>query len=161
MLELCELFAAAGPRRLGIDFVAFGADEYGRHKGGNLGAAEYVRRHPAEVAETVAVVEADGIGTAPRKPKVRLIGWPPERREGVLKALARYPAYAVADQSDDPAARPTAFNLPGKPAAAFVDDYRFLPIHTVHDTIDLMSQEGLAYATEVIGAVLEHLADAG
>ena len=159
VLELCELFAAAGPRRLGIDFVAFGADEYGRHKGSNLGAAEYVRRHPVEVAESVAVVEADGIGTAPRKPRVRLIGWPIGRREGVLETLARYPDYEVVDQSDDPAARPTAFNLPGVPAAAFIDDYRFLPIHTKHDTIDLMSKEGLAYATEVIGAVVEHLAN--
>ena len=159
VLELCELFAAAGPRRYGIDFVTFGADEYGRHKGGNLGAAEYVRRHPKEVAEAVAVVEADGIGTAPRRPSVRLIGWPAHRRGGVLETLARYPDYEVNDQSDDPTARPTAFNLPGVPAAAFVDDYRFLPIHTVHDTIDLMSKEGLAYATEVIGAVVEHLAD--
>ena len=158
-MELCELFAAAGPRRLGIDFVAFGADEYGRHKGGNLGAAEYVRRHAAEVVETVAVVEADGIGTAPRRPRVRLIGWPAKRRAGVRETLGRYPDYEVDDQSDDPGARPTAFNLPGVPAVAFVDDYRFLPIHTVHDTIELMSKEGLGYATEVIGAVVEHLAD--
>ena len=158
VLELCELFAAAGGgRELGIDFVAFGADEYGRARGANLGAAEYVRRHPAEVRETRAVVEADGIGTAPLRPRVRLIGWPSDRREGVLEVFRRFPAYEVNDQSDQPDARPTAFNVPGAPAAAFIDDYRFLPIHTVQDTIDLMSRDGLAFATEVIAALLAHL----
>jgi aminopeptidase YwaD len=158
ILELCEVFAGAGVPRFGIDFVAFGADEYGRHRGGNLGAAEYVRRHPVEVSETQAVVEADGVGTAPRRPRVRLIGWPRERRGGVLDALRRFPQYEVDDQSDLPDARPTAFNIPGAPALAFVDDYRFLPIHTVHDTIDLMSADGLAFATQVMVSVVEHLA---
>ncbi|MGH2369110.1 MAG: M28 family metallopeptidase [Chloroflexota bacterium] len=157
VLELCEVFAAAGVPALGIDFVAFGADEYGRHRGGNLGAAEYVRRHPVEVGKTRAVVEADGVGTAPRRPRVRLIGWPPGRRESLLEVLRRFPAYTVDDQSDKPDARPTAFHLPGVPALAFVDDYRFLPIHTVQDTIDLMSPDGLALAAEVMGAVVEHL----
>jgi Zn-dependent M28 family amino/carboxypeptidase len=160
VLELCEVFAAARTPRLGIDFVAFGADEYGRARGANLGAAEYVRRHPAEVVETRAVVEADGVGTAPRRPRVRLIGWPPGHREGVLEVLGRFPEYEVNDQSDDPSARPTAFNVPGAPAVAFVDDYRFLPIHTAHDTIELMSAEGLAFAAEVMTAVVEHLASA-
>ena len=104
------------------------------------------------------MVEADGIGTAPRRPRVRLIGWPPERRAGLLDVLARYPAYEVNDQSDQPEARPTAFHLPGVPALAFVDDYRFLPIHTLHDTIDLMDAAGLAFAAEVIAAAVAHLA---
>ena len=158
VLELCQQFAAAGPAARGIDFVAFGADEYGRSGGANLGAAEYVRRHPAEVGASRAVVEADGIGTAPRRPRVRLIGWPPERRAGLLDVLARYPAYEVNDQSDQPEARPTAFHLPGVPALAFVDDYRFLPIHTLHDTIELMDAAGLAFAAEVIAAAVAHLA---
>jgi Iap family predicted aminopeptidase len=161
VLELCEVFAAKGTPRLGIDFVAFGADEYGRARGANLGAAEYVRRHPAEVAETRAVVEADGVGTAPRRPRVRLIGWPRGRRDGVLAALGRFPQYEVNDQSDDPTARPTAFNVPGAPAVAFVDDYRFLPIHTIHDTIELMSPKGLIFAVEVMAAVVEHLSSVG
>ncbi|MDQ3702441.1 MAG: M28 family peptidase [Chloroflexota bacterium] len=157
VLELCEVFAAAGTPALGIDFVAFGADEYGRHRGGNLGAAEYVRRHPQAVGETRAVVEADGVGTAPRRPRVRLIGWPAGGRERLKRVLSRFPAYEVNDQSDDPTARPTAFNLPGVPALAFVDDYRFLPIHTVQDTIDLMSSDGLAFAAEVMAASIAHL----
>jgi hypothetical protein len=36
VLELCELFATRGNRKLGVDFIAYGAEEYGRH-GGNLG----------------------------------------------------------------------------------------------------------------------------
>lgn len=158
ILELCEVFAAAPPPALTIDFVAFGADEYGRHRGGALGAAEYVRRHPGETARAQAVVEADGIGTAPRRPRVRLIGWPPGRRERLLEALQRFPTYEVNDQSDLATARPTAFNLPGVPALAFVDDYRFLPVHTPLDTIDLMSQDGLRFAAQVMAGVVEHLA---
>jgi len=157
VLELCELFARARTASLGIDFVAFGADEYGRHRGGNLGAAEYVRRHPTEVGQTRAVVEADGIGTAPRRPRVRLIGWPSGQREGLVGVLGRFPQYTVDDQSELPTARPTAFNVPGAPALAFVDDYRFLPIHTVHDTIDLMDPEALAQAAEVMAAVVKYL----
>ncbi|HEX2037117.1 MAG TPA: M28 family peptidase [Chloroflexota bacterium] len=160
LLELCELFAAAGTPAPGIEFVAFGADEYGRHRGGNLGSAEYVRRHPEAVRQTRAVVEADGIGTAPLRPRVRLIGWRPEVRDGLLGVLGRFPQYAVDDQSDQPGARPTAFNVPGAPALAFVDDYRFLPVHTVHDTIDLMHPEALALATEVMAAVTAHLTSA-
>ena len=38
------------PAARGIDFVAFGADEYRRYGGANLGAAEYVRRHPRRSA---------------------------------------------------------------------------------------------------------------
>jgi hypothetical protein len=160
VLELCEVFAAAGPQGLGLDFVTFGADEYGRTTGANLGAAEYVRRHPAEVGQTRAVVEADGVGTAPRRPRVRLIGWPAAARDALLDVFRRFPAYEVNDQSGQPDARPTAFNLPGVPAAAFVDDYRFLPIHTPLDTIDLMSEAGLAFAAETIAGVVAHLASA-
>lgn len=160
ILELCQVFGAA-PRDLGLEIVAFGADEYGRHRGGALGAAEYVRRHPGHVRRARAVVEADGVGTIPRRPRVRLIGWPPGRREGVLDVLARFPEYGVNDQSGQPDARPTAFNLPGVPAAAFVDDYRFLPIHTPADTVDLMHPDGLLLATQTIAAVVEHLAAGG
>jgi hypothetical protein len=156
VLELCEVFARARTPDLGLELVTFGADEYGRH-GGNLGAAEYVRRHPEQVRLTQAVVEADGIGTAPRRPRVRLVGWPPGAREGVLGVLRRYREYEVDDQSDQPGARPPAFHLPGLPAAHFVDDYRFLPIHTPHDTIDLMDRDGLALASRVMAALVEHL----
>jgi aminopeptidase YwaD len=156
VLELGEVLAGAGTPRLGIELVAFGADEYGRH-GGNLGAAEYVRRHPEEVRLTRAVIEADGVGTIPRRPRVRLVGWPPGEREGVLEVLGRFPEYTVDDQSDQPGARPPAFHLPGLPAAYFVDDYRHLPIHTTEDTIELMDRDALALAAEVMGAVAAHL----
>src|SRR5205085_9221830 len=62
LLALCETFATAGSRRLTIDFVAYGAEEYGRH-GGNLGAVEYVRRNASEVRQTQVLVELDCIGT--------------------------------------------------------------------------------------------------
>lgn len=157
VLELCDVFARAGALAQGLELVTFGADEYGRH-GGNLGAAEYVRRHPDQVRLTRTVVEADGIGTAPRRPRVRLVGWPPGAREGVLGVLRDFPDYEVDDQSDQPGARPVAFRLPGLPAVHFVDDYRFLPIHTPEDTIDLMDRDGLALAARALAAVVEHLA---
>jgi hypothetical protein len=158
VMELCRVFGGAAEAPLcGIDFVTFGADEYGRHRGGNLGTVEYVRRHPAEVAQTHAVVEADGVGTSPRRPRLRLIGWPAGRREPLRAVLEKFPEYGVDDQSDDPNARPTAFNIPGAPAVAFVDDYRFLPIHTVHDTIDLMHPDALLLAARTMTAVVDHL----
>ena len=54
VMELCELFAAAGRPKLGIHFIAYDAEEYGRHGGvlgGNLGSVEYVRRHPIETKQ--------------------------------------------------------------------------------------------------------------
>jgi aminopeptidase YwaD len=160
VLELCEVFGGVPPPALGIELVAFGADEYGRH-GGNLGAAEYVRRHPQEVRQARCVVEADGIGTAPRKPRLRLVGWRGGARAEVLEVLRRFPQYEVDDQSDRPDARPVAFHLPGVPAVHLVDDYRHLPIHTPADTIDLMSPDGLALAAEVMAALVGRLAGAG
>jgi aminopeptidase YwaD len=159
ILELCEALVATRPRYT-IDLVTFGADEYGRY-GGNLGAAEYVRRHPHEVATARGVVEADGIGTAPRRPRLRLVGWPSPTRDRLLEVLHRFPAYEVNDQSDQPNARPVAFYLPRVPAVHLVDDYRFLPIHTPADTIDLMDPEALLLATQVMAAVVEELAQAG
>lgn len=156
VLELCEVFASGQMPDLGLELVTFGADEYGRH-GGNLGAVEYVRRHPEEVRLTRAVVEADGIGTAPRLPRLRMVGWPPVERRGLLDLLRGFPDYQVDDQSDLPAARPAAFHLPGLPAVLLVDDYRFLPIHTPEDTINLMSRDGLALAGEVMAAIVGRL----
>lgn len=156
VLELCEVFASGQTPDLGLELVAFGADEYGRH-GGNLGAVEYVRRHPEEVRLSRAVVEADCIGTVPRRPKLRLMGWPAAPRRSLLDLLRGFPDYLVDDQSDLPDARPTAFHLPGLPAVYLLDDYSHLPIHTPEDNIDLMSRDGLALAGEVMAAVVGRL----
>jgi len=157
VLELCEMFAAAGMRRLGIDFIAYDAEEYGRHAGhgGNLGSVEYVRQHPAELQETRAVVEADTVGTATSPPRLRgAKGWPAERKEDILNVLRRFPRYIVADR---PGTAGGAFNLPGVPALAFVNSWESIPIHTAQDTIELVSADELAFATQVIAAVVQHL----
>jgi aminopeptidase YwaD len=159
VLELCEVFAAAGKRELGIDFVAYGAEEYGRHGGnlgGNLGSVEYVRRHPVEVAETKAVVEADCIGTVAIPPRVRVMGWSSPQREAIMGILQQFPRY-VTDVRPETERPRTAFNLPGVPVMAFVNDYGKLPIHTAQDTIDLMSSDELAFSAQVIAAVVDHL----
>jgi len=159
ILELCELFAAVDKRELGIDFIAYGAEEYGRHGGnlgGNLGSVEYVRRHPAEVMETKAVVEADCIGTVAVPPKVSVMGWSAPQSKGILDVLQQFPRCIVDVRPETEAPR-TAFNLPGVPVLAFVNDYGKLPIHTAQDTIDLMSSDGLASNAQVIAAVVDHL----
>lgn len=51
ILALCEAFTAIGRQHFGIDFVAYGAEEHGRHEG-NLGDVEYVRRNPVEGSQT-------------------------------------------------------------------------------------------------------------
>ena len=166
VLELCELFArqaCAGPgrRRLGIDFIAYGAEEYGRHgrhygHGDNLGSVEYVRRHPDRVHEACAVVEADCVGTRTVPPRLwHATGWTPEQKDGILGVARRFPRLIIDDR---PPRVPGAFHLPDVPAVTFVNDFESIPIHTAQDTIDLLSPDEMAFAARVIAAVVDHLA---
>lgn len=159
VMELCELFAKAGKHNLGIDFIAYGAEEYGRHGGnlgGNLGSVEYVRRHPVETKETWAVVEADCIGTVNIPPRVQVMGWSPFQRKSILDVLQQF-SRCVIDMRPEKETPRTAFNLPGVPVLAFVNDYGKLPIHTAQDTIDLMSPDELSFSAQIIAAVVDHL----
>lgn len=159
ILELCQLFATADERKLGIDFIAYGAEEYGRHGGnlgGNLGSVEYVRRHPVETKEARAVVEADCIGTVAIPPRVSVMGWSASQQEGILSVLKQFPR-CIADVRPETEVPRTALNLPGVPVMAFVNDYGKLPIHTAQDTIDLMNPEEMAHNAQIIAAVVEHL----
>lgn len=156
VLELCELLAKAGRRRLGVDFIAYGAEEYGRN-GYNLGAVEYVRRHPAETAQARALVEPDCIGMVALPPKVRVMGFPADRKEAVLGVLQKFARYIVDVRPDAEPPR-TAFRLPGVPALWFVNDYGKVPIHTAQDTIELMKPDELAFSAQVVAAVVNHLA---
>ncbi|MFC1716006.1 M28 family metallopeptidase [Candidatus Poribacteria bacterium] len=159
VLELCELFAAAGKRKQGIDFIAYGAEEYGRHGGnlgGNLGSVEYVRRHPVETSEALAVVEADCIGTVAVPPRVQVMGWSASQSKGIQDVLQQFPR-CIVDVRPEAEAPRTAFNLPGVPVLAFVNDYGKLPIHTAQDTIDLMNPDEMAFSAQVIAAVVDHL----
>jgi len=159
VLELCELFAAAGNRKLGIDFIAYGAEEYGRHGGnlgGNLGSVEYVRRHPVETKTARVVVEVDCIGTVAVPPRVRVMGWSAPQSQGILDVLQQFPRYIVDVRSGAETPR-TAFNLPDVPVLAFVNDYGKLPIHTAQDTIDLMSPDEMVFSAQVIAAVMDYL----
>jgi len=159
VLELCELFATTGKRELGIDFIAYGAEEYGRHGGnlgGNLGSVEYVRRHPLEVKTTQAVVEADCIGTVAIPPRVQVMGWSPFQRKEILGMLQRFPRYMV-DVRPETETPCTAFSLPGASVMAFVNDYGKLPIHTAYDTMDLMDPDELAFSAQVIATVVDRL----
>ena len=155
LLALCEAFSATGRRRFGVDFVAYGAEEYGRHEG-NLGDVAYVRCNPDAVRGARAVVEVDCVGTVAGPLTVHLLGWPPTRRqekESVLGVLRSLPNCTVDDRSEHSSAR-TAFHLPGVPALAFLDDYARLPIHTTQDTIDLMRPTMLAAAAEAVAAAV-------
>jgi aminopeptidase YwaD len=165
VLELCELFAGqaqacSGRRRLGIDFIAYGAEEYGRHgrhygHGDNKGSAEYVRHHPDRVREARAVVEADCVGTAVVSPRLwHVTGWTSRDKEDILSVMQRFPRLIIDDQ---PARAPGPFHLPGVPALTFVNDFERLHIHTAQDTIDLMSPDELTSIAEVIAAAVDHL----
>jgi aminopeptidase YwaD len=159
VLELCELFAAMGKRKLGIDFIAYGAEEYGRHGGnlgGNLGSVEYVRRHPVGIKAARAIVEADCIGTVAVPPRVQVMGWSNYQRKEILDVLQQIPRYMVDVRPETEAPR-TAFSLPGVSVLAFVNDYGKLPIHTAQDTIDLMNPDELAFSAQVIATVVDHL----
>lgn len=159
ILELCELFASMGKHKLGIDFIAYGAEEYGRHcgnLGGNLGSVEYVRHHPIEVKTAQAVVEVDCIGTVAVPPKVQVMGWSNYQRKEILDVFQQFPLYMVNVRPETEAPH-TAFNLPGVPVLAFVNDYGKLPIHTAQDTIDLMNPGELAFSAKVIATIVDYL----
>ena len=155
VLELCEVFAAAGRRKMGIDFIAYGAEEYGRN-GYNLGAVEYVRRHPAETAQARAVVEPDCVGMGALPPMVRVMGFPTDQNEAIVGVLREFARYIVDVRPDTEPPR-TCFHLLGVPALWFVNDYGKVPIHTAQDTIDLMRSDELAFSAEAIAAAVEHL----
>lgn len=158
VLELCELFAAAGRRRLGIHFIAYDAEEYGRNAslGGNLGSVEYVRRHPVEARTARALVEADCVGTVDLPHRARVMGWSPTEQNDILDVLRKFPQCEahVAPETDGPQ---TGLYLPGVPVLGFVNNYGKLPIHTAQDTIDLMSPAQLAANAEVVAAVVDYL----
>ena len=156
VLELCELFARLGKRRLPIDFIAFGAEEYGRHVRA-LGSVEYARRHPAGIAETRAAVQLDGVGTRDSLPKVHVMGWEPAQKEGILRVLGQFPQCAV-DERPVMSSDHAPFYLHGVPVLVFMSEYRHMPIHTPDDTLALMSPDELASIARVAAAVVGHLA---
>jgi len=159
VLELCEMFGAGDGQELGINLMAYGAEEYGRN-GYNLGAVEYVRRHPAEASLARAVIEVDCVGTAALPPKVRVMGVTSQQREGLLGVLRRFPRYEV-DLRPETEEPHTSLNLRGVPALWFVNDYGRLPIHTAQDTIDLLSPEELAFCAEITAATVQYFASGG
>jgi aminopeptidase YwaD len=159
LLELCELFAALPRREQGIHFVAYGAEEYGRRGGACLGAAEYVRRHPGDVARAEAIVEVDCVGTVTVPAAATLMGFPQALQQGILSVLAGFPRCAVKLRPDtEPTVTP--FNVTGLPTVWFANDYPRLPIHTAQDNVDLLSPAEMASAAEMAGAVLERLTSA-
>ena len=160
VLALVEAFAAAGRHRRTIDFVAYGAEEYGRHTG-NLGAVAYVRANTSVVRQTLALVEVDCVGTVASPLRVSFFAWPAshrtEKRAEILGLLRTLPDCVVDDLSENPSAT-TAFHLPGVPSILFLDEYDRLPIHTAQDTIDLMRPEAFARTVESVIATVQHLA---
>lgn len=156
LLELCEWFAASPRRRLGVHFVAYGAEEYGRRGDGCLGAVEYVRRHRGDVQQAMAVIELDCVGTAELPPSATLMGFPADQQQGLLGLLAGFPR-CEAELRSETETSGTPFSLTGLPTLWFVNDYPKLPIHTPQDCLELLSPGEMAYAAEMAGAVLEHL----
>jgi len=156
LLELCELFGAAARPRLGIHFIAYGAEEYGRSGHGCLGPVEYVRRHPEEVAQARAVIEPDFVGTAALPARVTVMGFTGSQKDELLAVLARFPRCQVTVRPEGEKVG-TTFDLTGAPALLFVNEFEKAPIHTAQDSINLLSPEEMAYAAEVEAAVLQHL----
>ncbi|MCE5215715.1 M28 family metallopeptidase [bacterium] len=159
LLELCERFAASPRQKQGLHFVAYGAEEYGRTGHGCLGAVEYVRRHPGDVEGARAVVEIDCVGTAAVPPAVTLMDFPRALREELLGVLTGFPRCGVQLRPETQTSG-TPFSLTGLPTVWFVNAYPKIPIHTAHDSIDLLSPEEMAYTVEAASAVLEQLVSA-
>ena len=158
LLELCEILAPEKGRRLGVHFVTYGGHEYGRHKG-NLGGVQYSRQHPADVATARGILEADCVGSAVGEARVRVAGWPPRQREGILSILRRVPRLSVNVRPDTEPPH-TGLDLVGVPALVFVDNWSSIPIHTAQDTLEMLAPDGLAAATDTMAAVVRYLTSA-
>jgi aminopeptidase YwaD len=159
VLELCRMLGAAGGLKEGIDFIGFGAEEYGRHVRA-LGSVEYVRRHPAQLQSTRAVIQLDGVGLATGPVQAHVMGWPLEQKADVLRVLRRFPR-CLTDERVELGSDHVPFYLHGIPALAFIGEYQSVPIHTAEDTMDLMSPDELAFTAEVAASVVHHLACGG
>ena len=122
-----------------------------------LGSVEYVRRHAAQMRETLAVVQLDGVGTVPPAPRVHVLGWAEPERSALLRVLARFPRCAV-DEEEVLSSDHAPFYLNGVPALAFMNSWQAIPIHTPGDTMDYLDPGELAAAAELAGAMVEHLA---
>ena len=158
LLELCEMLAAEDGRKLAVHFVTYGGHEYGRHRA-NLGSVQYSRRHAADVAHARGILEADCVGTAVGEPRVRVAGWPPRQKEGILSVLWRLPRLNVNVRPDSE--RPhTGLDLVGVPALAFVNNWSSIPIHTAQDTLDMLNPDELAAAVDVMAAVVRYVTSA-
>lgn len=156
VLELCELFAGIADRHLGIDFVAFGAEEYGRHIRA-LGSVEYVRRRTEAMAQTQATVQIDGAGHPACQFRAHVMGWPPDERDAIFGVLEGLP-FCVPDEEPATGSDHVPFYLLGIPAVAFMSDYHGVHIHTPEDTLSLLAPAALAQAAAAAAAVVCHLA---
>lgn len=156
IMELCRRFGAAGGAGLGIEFIAFGAEEYGRHLRA-LGSVEYVRRHAAHLRDIRAAVQADGVGLAMVPLEAHPMGWPTEEKAQVERVLRQFPR-CVLDERVVLSSDHAPFYLHGIPAVLFTSDCQTVPIHTDRDTMALMNRDELSFAVQVIGAVVEHVA---
>ena len=155
VMELCEVFSKIDPRPLGIDFIAFGAEEYGRHIRA-IGSVEYIRRHRSETLETQAIIQADGPGLAKTLLPVHVMGWHPARAEALMRIVDRFPG-CDADTRPEFGSDHVPFYINNIPAVFFGGDGSLIPLHSAADTIDLMGKEELLEATEAMAEVTKHL----
>jgi aminopeptidase YwaD len=156
LLELCALFGASRRRALGLDFIAFGAEEYGRHVRA-LGSVEYFRRHRERALSAQAAVQVDTVGTRGGKPQVYAMGWAQERREEIVRLLSAFPR-AVVQEGAVMGSDHVPFFLHGIPVVVFMNSYRELPIHTPADCLELMDPDELAHSGAAVTATVRHLA---
>lgn len=156
LLELCALFGASRRRALGLDFIAFGAEEYGRHLRA-LGSVEYFRRHRERALSAQAAVQVDTVGTRGGNPQVYAMGWAHERKEEIVRILSAFPR-TVVQEGPVMGSDHVPFFLHGIPVVVFMNSYRELPIHTPADTLELMDPDELACSAEAVAATVRHLA---
>ena len=158
LLELCETLAARADRRLAVDLIAFGAEEYGRHLRA-LGSVEYVRRHTAQTRDARAMIQLDGVGNVGCVPAAHLMGWPDEGERAVLEVFRDFPRYVV-DEEPILGSDHVPFLLHGVPVVFFMNDYRAIPIHTSRDNLGVMDPGELEHTAQAALALLTRLSGA-
>lgn len=146
VLEAAEALWRSG-LELPVEFIAFGAEEYGR-----LGSKEYVREFPGRVDATYLAVNIDSVGCCGTSSQVFTTGELPEVESSLAARVKEAGDYhkiitGVPDASDD-----TEFRDRGVPAVYFHDTQPFFH-HSPLDIPRFMSLERLEDIARIVAGI--------
>jgi len=151
VLELARLLRGK-TNGYSLDFVAFGAEEYG-DKGGGLGSFEYARQHHAELEHVSWMCNLDGVGLLFGQEDVYVArSW--KMRDCIERTVKPYGLVAGVGR---PIGDSSIFHHNAIPTVNFHNPSSFWEIHTPRDVLGTISIDGLTNVCEAAFAVVSQL----